>query len=166
MTPKKEKCFFFSTIAIVILLIILAFFTSNCTRRVYVPVEKTITETQVLRDTVIKLKLDVLHDTITTKDTISYLRNKYATSWAKWSSGKLSHSLATNTESEPETTVKYIDRIRTIEIPKPYEVLRTDTIYKNKPMGWFKTTRMHIGDTASILGITALIIWLIKKRLG
>ncbi len=59
------------------------------------------------------------YDTIYVQnDTISYLHNQYAESWAKWVEGGLSHSLRIFPDSIPvKVQIKEIERIKETEIP-------------------------------------------------
>lgn len=99
---------------------------SGCTRRVYIPVEKTTTVTEVLRDTIVEVKLKVVHDTVTIeaegRDTTSYLENGTHYSHATWRDGKLGHSLGTLPDAKLLDTLKVKHVIIRDSIPYPVQV--------------------------------------------
>ena len=99
---------------------------SGCTRRVYIPVEKTTTVTEVLRDTVVEVRLKVVHDTMTIeaegRDTTSYLENGTHYSHASWRNGKLGHSLGTLPDAKLLDTLKVKHIIIRDSIPYPVQV--------------------------------------------
>ena len=59
----------------------------------YIPVEKKTVETLVLTDTLLQVQLVPYKDSVSVKDSTSYLENPYAYSRASVEGGKLSHSL-------------------------------------------------------------------------
>lgn len=59
----------------------------------YIPVEKKTVETVVLTDTLLQVQLVPYKDSVSVKDSTSYLENPYAYSRASVKGGKLSHSL-------------------------------------------------------------------------
>lgn len=90
-------------------------------KTVYVPVESVKVITTTVHDTLVQLKLDVLHDSIVTKDTLSVLSNKYAYSSAMWSNGMLSHSLSIKDVQIP-IRVQYINTNTVDSVQVPYSV--------------------------------------------
>lgn len=114
-----------------LVLIVLAAILIGCkTKTIYVPVKETETITETIRDTIIDVQLVPYKDSIVTKDTVSYLNNKYAYSWAKWSNGMLYHSLGILDVKHP-VEIKYVDREVKKEIQVPYPV-KGDTEYINR----------------------------------
>lgn len=107
------------------LLIPLLFLGCKTIKTVYVPIEKVRIERQTVHDTIIDVKLDVLRDSIVTKDTISILSNKYAISSAKWSNNTLYHSLSTKDIHIP-VKIQYVNTYisDTIQVPYKVEVLK------------------------------------------
>lgn len=59
----------------------------------YIPVEKKTVETVVLTDTLLQVQLIPYKDSVSVKDSTSYLENPYAYSRASITDGKLNHSL-------------------------------------------------------------------------
>ena len=119
---------------------------SGCTRRVYVPVGRTTTVTEILRDTVVELKLKQVHDTVTIealgRDTASYLENGTHFSRASWKDGKLGHSLGTLPDASVKDTlkVKYIIVRDSIPYPVPMEV--------EKKLTWWQRQKLEYGGFA------------------
>lgn len=135
-------------IGIVITLVFLLLFVlfSGCTRRVYVPVERTTTVTEILRDTVVTLRLKQVHDTVTIeslgRDTTSYLENGTHFSRATWKDGKLGHSLGTLPDASVKDTlkVKYVIVRDSIPYPVPIEV--------EKKLTWWERQKLEYGGFA------------------
>lgn len=109
----------------------------------YVPIENKIVEKEIIRDTIVVHKLDVVRDTIiVSNDTISHLQNKYADSWAMWSMGRLHHSLNIKDVDIP-IHILYIDKLKEVYVDKPIEV---EVIkYKDKPYTWYEKLLMAMG---------------------
>ena len=59
----------------------------------YVPVERKVMETVVLTDTIVDVRLVPYRDSVSVKDSTSYLENEYAYSHASLRGGLLHHSL-------------------------------------------------------------------------
>ena len=119
----------------------------GCSRKVYVPVEHKTVETVTLRDTVVQMRLEVIRDSVAVPDTLSYLENKYAESWAEWKSGRLHHSLGTKQTQVP-VQVQYVEKERVVEVPKPYpvEVVK----FVEKELSWWQKLTMWLGNIAII----------------
>ena len=133
-------------IALAVVFVLLFVLCSGCTRRVYVPVERTTTVTEILRDTVIELKLKQVHDTVTIEalgsDTASYLENGTHFSRASWKDGKLGHSLGTLPDATVKDTlqVKYVIVRDSIPYPVPVEV--------EKKLTWWERQKLEYGGFA------------------
>lgn len=147
-----------------VLVIAFCILVFGCTRKVYIPVEHKTIETMTLHDTIVEVRLDIIHDSIITPDTINYLENKYAGSWAKWVDGKLHHSL-TSKDVELPIKVQYIDREKRIEIPKPYPV-EVKVEVEKKLSNWQKI-KMEVGGFAAggFLLVCVILIRLTFKKL-
>ena len=105
-------------IAVVIVLL----FVFSCKTR-YVPVEIKRTETVEVHDTTITERLVPYKDSTATRDTVSFLSNPYAYSWARYSGGILQHSLGIWPNSVLIVTVPhYMTVTKRIEVPKIVEV--------------------------------------------
>lgn len=123
-------------LALLFVITLFALLMFGCKTRVqYVPVETIVTEKQIVKDTIVEFKLDVIRDTIVSNDTISHLDNKYASSWAKWSKGQLSHSLTTK-DTPQQVAIKYvyIEKEVVKEVPIEVEVVK----YEDKPYTWYE----------------------------
>lgn len=140
---------------IVIMLLLL-----SCTKKIYVPVHSITTITETVRDTVVRVALQLYRDSVTTPDTISHLSNTYCESWARVSGGMLLHSLRSSGDSIP-VKVQKMERLRVDSITVPYPVDRP--VYIEKSLSGWQKARMQIGDISmGVLGIL-IIFWLIKK---
>ena len=82
----RQRIYIWIAVAIVLLLVF------SCKTR-YVPVEIKTTETVEVHDTTITERLVPYKDSTATRDTVSFLSNPYAYSWARYSGGILQHSL-------------------------------------------------------------------------
>ena len=134
----------------------------SCAKRIYVPIQTTTTITERLVDTVIKVNLQVYRDTVTTPDTLSYLSNPYAESYARVSGGMLHHSLSSS-EKPINLKVVYKDIIRTDSVQIPYEVEKL--VYKEKELNTWQKTRMRAGEIAIGSVLLLIVFWIVKKRL-
>ena len=123
--PEDRKRLLIGTFLAILFVIIFVVF-SSCTRKVYIPVERTTTVVEHLVDTVIEVKLKEYRDTITIentgKDTLSYLSNPYGYSFASIEGGKLGHSLGILPGAFIKETVKIKYIFITDSIPYPVEV--------------------------------------------
>lgn len=93
-------------------LLILLFTLIGCkTRTVYVPLETvtTKTETEMVRDTIVNIKLIPYFEEIVTEKDSSYLKNEYSYSKAWWDGSKLHHTLGIFNKIIP-TNIQYKDK--------------------------------------------------------
>lgn len=133
-------------IVLAVAFVLLFVLCSGCTRRVYVPVERTTTVTEVLRDTIVEVELKQVHDTVTIealgRDTASYLENGTHFSRATWKDGKLGHSLGTLPDASVKDTlkVKYVIVRDSIPYPVPVEV--------EKKLTWWQRQKLEYGGFA------------------
>lgn len=106
----------------------------------YIPVEKKVTQTVTVRDTVVQVVLQPTKDSISMhpvvgRDTSSYLQNPYAYSYASYSGGMLNHSLGTKAGTTAEGNVKIREVVRTDSISYAVPV-PGETVFINKLHGW------------------------------
>jgi len=139
----------------IIFLLLIAFV--GCTRIQYVPVKELQFERIEVRDTIVKAVLVPFYDTIyLQKDTVSYLKNQYAESWARWDGG-LSHSLRIFPDSIPvKVQVKEVEKVTEKEIPIEVE----------KKLSKWESFKMDFGGWAFgvLCAITIIgIIYLMRK---
>jgi hypothetical protein len=147
-------------IAIDLLVIFLFCFLTSCkAKTVYVPVDRVHTETVTLKDTIVDIRLEHIHDSISVDDSLSYLSNRYAYSWAGIVSGKLNHSLGTWPASIP-VEVQYVEKIVIDSIPVPYEVKVYE--YKEKSLTWWQATKMFTGGLCFFAAAGVILFLLIK----
>lgn len=145
-------------IALAAVFVLLFVLCSGCTRRVYVPVERTTTVTEILRDTVVEIRLKVIHDTITVeaegRDTTSYLEDGTHFSHATWKDGKLGHSIGTLPGARVKDTLKVKHTIIHDSIPYPV------TVEVEKKLTWWQRQKMEYGGFAiGVAVFFGIIIW-------
>lgn len=135
-------------------------------RAKYIPVEKKVTVTETVRDTVVKVRTEKEYVKHTVPDTASTIETKYARSTAVWhgDTGMLEHTIENKPDSI-EVSVQYVDRRVEVEKPVPYPVEKT--VYKDKPvrmpLRWYERILQYLG--AAVLGFG--VFWAalrIKRR--
>lgn len=140
---------------------------SGCTRRVYVPVERTTTVYETVRDTVVEIALKETHDTVSIetkgRDTLSYLSNGIAYSFASIENGKLGHSIGTVPGATAKDSVKVIHTHTIDSIPYPVKV------EVEKKLTWWQKIKLEYGGFAMGLAtafafIAGLFIFKEQKR--
>lgn len=152
-SEQRDGCLIYLVIVIGLLIYAL----SGCGRSVqYVPVETVRIDSISVRDTTYLTQLVPYHDSVQVADTVSYLSNEYAYSWARWQDGRLHHSLGI----WPFATIRvqvpyYIDRYVYRSEPKIVEVAK-------KLTRWQKI-KLEIGGLA-IGALLALIVYLIVRK--
>lgn len=135
---------------------------SGCSKRVYVPVERTTTVYETLRDTLVEVELKEVHDTVTIEtfggDTLSYLHNDLAYSFASIEGGKLGHSLGIRpgTKLQLPMQMKFIHIVDSIPYPVTVEV--------EKKLTWWQRMKMEYGGFAmgiatALAFIFGLFLW-------
>lgn len=135
----------------------------SCRARIqYVPVKSTEVMTVHLRDTTINTVLVPYRDSVSVPDTMSYLCNPYAESWAVWSGGRLNHSLNILPDTIPITLqVQDLYITRTVEIP--IEVERKLTKWEQFKMD---VGGLAIGLLSGVIliGIGFAVVWLVRRK--
>lgn len=130
---------------------------SGCTRRVYIPLEKRTTVTETLVDTLVEVKLKEVHDTITLntlgKDTLSYLSNDYAYSFASIENGVFGHSLGIHPDTKVKDSIKVKHIIIRDSIPYPVEVI------KEKKLSFWQSVKIEYGGFA--MGVAAALAFVL-----
>ena len=127
---------------LLILIIPLLLFGCGSTKTVYVPINSTHTEYQTVHDTIVNTVLTPFKDSVSIKDTLSVLSNKYAKSVAEWSQGRLNHSLTIKAVIIP-VKVQYVNKtVRdSVQVPYKVEVLKQVNIltaWQKFQIRWFK----------------------------
>lgn len=141
-------------IALVFLTLVLL---AGCgTKKVYIPIERKVTETVTLRDTLVKMELAHYRDTVSItveagKDTASFLQNPYAYSYASFIAGIFSHSLGIKKGAYSEGKVQ-VKEVHVVDsIPYPVEVKGdTVTVYK---LRWWEKYFVWCGVAANVLAL-------------
>ncbi len=135
------------------------------TKTVFVPVKEIHIEKEIVRDTIISVKLEKEYIKQTTPNRYSFLENKYAKSTASFDSisGLLSHDLNTKDEEIP-FKIKYIEKTTTDSIQTPYPVYVDRPVDKPVRMllRWWEAIFMYIGMVA-VGGSACWIVMRFKK---
>jgi hypothetical protein len=134
---------------------------TGCSRRIYVPVERKVTETTLVRDTVVDVQVEYHRDSVATTDSVSVLTNPYAVSRAEVAGGKLLHSLSTRPDASIPVKVQYIERYRTDSVPVPFEVEKK--VYVTRQPTLFQIIKYHIGGLSIALVGLVLAVFAYRK---
>lgn len=159
---ELRNLLFWASVGLLAMLLVFVF--ASCrTRTVYVPVETKVLDSIVYHDTTFQEKLIPYKDSVSTRDTVSFLHNPYAYSYASWNKGILNHSLGIYPQSTVTVKIPYfIEKIRRIEVPKPYPVERK--------LSWWERFKINYGGASMMLNIACValaVLWLairIKKK--
>lgn len=141
-------------IAIAILTVVILL--SCKTRQIPVFIEKTVTDSIYLVDTLIEVKLEPYVVERYTSDTISHLETKYSSSTAKIDKGVLYHNLKQkDTIVKINTKIEY--RAKVIKEPAPYEVEKIVKV--EKKLSIWQRLSITVGNIFVIL----LIFYIFMK---
>lgn len=158
--PDDRRKLIIGIVAAVVFLLLFVCF-SGCSRKVYVPVERTTTVTEFLRDTVVEVRLKEVHDTVTIeaegRDTTSYLENGTHFSHATWKDGKLGHSLGTLPDASIKDSMKVKHIIIRDSIPYPVQV------EVEKKLTWWQRQKIEYGGIA--IGVAVFFGFIIGNML-
>lgn len=126
------------------------------TRQIPVFIEKTVTDSIYLVDTLVEVKLEPYVVERYTSDTISHLETKYSSSTAKIDKGVLYHNLKQkDTIVKINTKIEYRDKI--IKEPVPYEVEKIVKV--EKKLSIWQRLSITVGNIFVIL----LIFYIFMK---
>lgn len=141
---------------IAVLFIPISMLFSGCgSQHQCVVMEKTITDSTVIRDTTYEVRLVPYKDSVSIRDTTSFLCNPYAYSYASCSNGLLNHSLKIYPFATATVKVPYfIERTRRIEVPKPYPV--------EKKLTKWESLKQDVGGYAIVSVIVAILIVFVR----
>ena len=146
--------------AVIKIIAIVLLFTGCKTKQIPVFVERVIKDSIVIRDTLTEVKLEPYFEERTTRDTTSYLTNKYAYSEAKLSNGELYHNLGIWDKPILAGTIK-ITQYKTIKEPVPY----AKEVYVEKELTSWQKFRLGFANIVLIgIAITTILL-IIKKKL-
>lgn len=133
-----------------------------CSRKIYIPVEKTVTVTETVRDTVVQVRIEKEYVKNITPDTTSTVETKYARSTATYhgESGLLEHDIENKQDSIPVKVV-YKDKEVIKEIPAPYpvEVEKKVEVPARMPLRWWEKIFFYAG----IATVGGGVFWLLRK---
>lgn len=133
-----------------------------CSRKIYIPVEKTVTVTETVRDTVVQVQIEKEYVKNITPDTTSTVETKYARSTATYhgESGLLEHDIENKQDSIPVKVV-YKDKEVIKEIPAPYpvEVEKKVEVPTRMPLRWWEKIFFYTG----IATVGGGVFWLLRK---
>ena len=118
------------------------------------PLEKVVTKTITVRDTLIEVQLVPYRDSIVTADTTSYLHNPYAESRATVSGGMLQHSLNIKPGVKAKDTIQTITIIQHDSIPYP-QPIPGPVQYIERPLNGIEKALIFLGAIA----LVALLMW-------
>lgn len=152
MDIQKFKCLGIGMLIAASLMAIALSLSSCKTRTVYMPFETKVVDSIIYHDTTFQERLIPYKDSVSTRDTTSFLSNPYAYSYAGLKDGFLYHSLGIYPFATVRINVPYfVEKIRRIETPKPYPVERE--------LSWWEKTKMDFGGYAIVaIVITILIV--------
>lgn len=140
-----------STMIAVLFILISMLFSGCCSQHKCVVLEKTITDSVIVRDTTYEVRLVPYEDSVSIRDTTSFLCNPYAYSYASYGNGLLNHSLKIYPFATATVKVPYfIERTRRIEVPKPYPV--------EKKLTQWQSLKQETGGYAIVSVIVAILI--------
>lgn len=138
------------------------FVVASCSKKIYVPVEKTVTVTETIRDTIVQVQIEKEYVKNITPDTTSMIETKYARSVATYhgESGFLEHEIENKQDIIPIEVV-YKEKEVTKEVPAPYpvEVEKRVDVPTRMPLRWWEKIFFYIG--VAVAGGCAL--WLAMK---
>jgi hypothetical protein len=142
-----------------LLLLMIVLLLAGCKTK-YIPVEVKTTETITLRDTAIVEKLVEYHDSVSVRDTSSYLKNEYCETYASFENGVLNHSLNTLKDAHVEVVTQTKEVVREVEKPTYIEVEKKVEV--EKELTFFEKICMNLGKV-TIFALLILVVYLLTK---
>lgn len=141
---------------IVVAVLTVVILLSCKTRQIPVFIEKTVTDSIYLIDTLVEVKLEPYVVERYTSDTISHLEARYSSSTAKIDNGVLYHNLKQkDTIVKINTKIEYRNKI--IKEPVPYEVEKVVKVEKKLSI-W-----QRLSITAGNIFVILLIFYIFMK---
>lgn len=145
-----------------LILVGIAFMIAACSRKICIPVEKTVTVTETVRDTVVQVQIEKEYVKNITPDTTSVVETKYARSIATYhgESGLLEHGIENKQDNIPVKVV-YKDKEIIKEVPAPYpvEVEKKVEVPTRMPLRWWEKIFFYVG----IATLGGGVFWLLRK---
>lgn len=139
---------------------------SSCTRKIYIPVEKTVTKTETVRDTIVQVKIEKEYVKNITPDTTSTVETKYARSTATYhgDTGILEHDIENKEDSIPVKVV-YTDKEVIKEVPAPYpiEVEKKVEVPTRMPLRWWEKIFFYTGLVTIVVGVILIFLKIRRK---
>ena len=134
--------------AVIKIIAIVLLFTGCKTKQIPVFIEKEVIKETIVTDTIVEVKLEPQFKEQESTTGSSFISNTIAYSTAKWSNGKMYHSLGIYPNSLFVNTIKLTEYI-TQKIPVPYEV--PVPVEVEKELTWLQRLKMRIGEIALVI---------------
>jgi hypothetical protein len=131
-------------------------------RTEYIPVETKTVETVTVVDTVQAVPLPSSRDSVSLPDTVSYLHNAFAYSWARYSGGLLSHSLGILPGASMVIRVPHYE-VRTRYVERP--VIQVKEVEVERKLTRWQSLKIRLGEcfVLLILLLSGYIVYLKRK---
>lgn len=142
----------------ILTLLTLLFLFSCKTKEIPVFIEKEIVKETIVTDTIVETKLEPQFKEQETETDSSFISNAIAYSTAKWSNGKMYHSLGIYPNSLFINTIKITETVTKKE-PVPYKV--EVPVEVEKKLTLLQRLKMRIGEIA----IVFILFYGIYKRI-
>lgn len=134
----------------------------SCVKRVFIPVEKEIIRTEILRDTIVSYLLDK-ENIFNVSDTVSIIETKYSVSKAYFD-GKLYHSIWNkDTILDIKVITKEIQVEKKVPAPYPVEVEKKVPVPTRMPMRTWESVLFWLGAISLLAIIIRVSIFFIKR---
>ena len=144
--------------AVIKIIAIVLLFTGCKTKQIPVFIEKEIVKETIVTDTIVETKLEPQFKEQETETDSSFISNAIAYSTAKWSNGKMYHSLGIYPNSLFINTIKITETVTKKE-PVPYKV--EVPVEVEKKLTLLQRLKMRIGEIA----IVFILFYGIYKRI-
>ena len=143
---------------VVKIIAIVLLFTGCKTKQIPVFIEKEVIKETIVTDTIVEVKIEPQFKEQETETDSSFISNAIAYSTAKWSNGKMYHSLGIYPNSLFVNTIKITETI-TKKVPVPYKV--EVPVEVEKKLTLLQRLKMRIGEIA----IVFILFYGIYKRI-
>ena len=143
---------------VVKIIAIVLLFTGCKTKQIPVFIEKEVIKETIVTDTIVEVKIEPQFKEQETETDSSFISNAIAYSTAKWSNGKMYHSLGIYPNSLFINTIKITETVTKKE-PVPYKV--EVPVEVEKKLTLLQRLKMRIGEIA----IVFILFYGIYKRI-
>lgn len=128
------------------------------TKQIPVFIEKEVIKETIVTDTIVEVKLEPQFKEQESITDSSFISNTIAYSTAKWSNGKMYHSLGIYPNSLFVNTIKITETI-TKKVPVPYKVEVPVPVETEKELTWWQNLRIKVGG----ISIFAILVYFVFK---